>query len=121
VGREHQRLFHLGRELKSGRRSLSALGFGKHENFIVHLHSTAPTTIDLAEDEEVKVQEVKPDSFARGCKRATEQHLRNIAHSEHSVAINDNVIELLEDGDDDQEVSIVDDPAAKFSAKRIRR
>eukprot|EP00567_Pseudictyota_dubia_P015303 CAMPEP_0197442840 /NCGR_PEP_ID=MMETSP1175-20131217/8761_1 /TAXON_ID=1003142 /ORGANISM="Triceratium dubium, Strain CCMP147" /LENGTH=155 /DNA_ID=CAMNT_0042973389 /DNA_START=242 /DNA_END=709 /DNA_ORIENTATION=+ len=52
IEREHQRLFHLGRELKSGGRSLGALGFGKHDNFLVHLHSTKPKTLELSSDEE---------------------------------------------------------------------
>ena len=48
VNRHHQRLFHLGRELKSGRKSLLSLGVGKFDNFLLHLHSTAPKTIDLS-------------------------------------------------------------------------
>jgi len=47
IKRNQQRLFHLGRELKSGNRSLSALGIGKHNVFSIHLHSLAPKTVDL--------------------------------------------------------------------------
>lgn len=33
------RVFHLGRELKSGGRSLETLGIGRFRNFIVHVHA----------------------------------------------------------------------------------
>lgn len=49
---KYMRLFHLGRELKSGQRSLSALGLGLGGRFsrgkmpiIVHLHSTQPKNV----------------------------------------------------------------------------
>lgn len=51
IKREQQRLFHLGRELKTGSRSLSALGVGKHNVFSIHLHSLAPKTVDLQEED----------------------------------------------------------------------
>jgi len=54
----YQRLFHLGRELKSSGRSLSKLGVGRFHNYCVHLHSTQPETCDLLssdDDEEVEV------------------------------------------------------------------
>lgn len=35
------RVFHLGRELKSGGRSLETLGIGRFRNFIVHVHVAA--------------------------------------------------------------------------------
>lgn len=50
--RDQQRLFHLGREIKTGNRSLSALGIGKHNVFSIHLHSSAPKTVDLQSDED---------------------------------------------------------------------
>uniref|UniRef100_A0A7S1CYT4 Ubiquitin-like domain-containing protein n=1 Tax=Cyclophora tenuis TaxID=216820 RepID=A0A7S1CYT4_CYCTE len=48
----YQRLFHLGRELKSGGRSLSKLGLGRLGNFVVHLHSTQPEAVELLSDDE---------------------------------------------------------------------
>ena len=41
----NQRIFHMGRELKSGGRSLSNLGLGRFNNHILHLHvvSTSKT------------------------------------------------------------------------------
>lgn len=47
----NQRIFHLGRELKTSGRSLSALGFGRHAgvNPVVHMFSR-PTTKHLTDD-----------------------------------------------------------------------
>ena len=53
--RNEQRIFYLGRELKTGNRTLSALGIGNHNIFVLHLHSLAPKTIDLQECEDDKV------------------------------------------------------------------
>ncbi|KAL9186140.1 hypothetical protein ACHAXT_005378 [Thalassiosira profunda] len=50
--RSEQRLFHLGRELKTGSRSLEALGIGNFNVFSIHLHSLAPQTVDLQSDDE---------------------------------------------------------------------
>ncbi|KAL7467815.1 hypothetical protein ACHAXS_008048 [Conticribra weissflogii] len=52
IQRKHQRLFHMGRELKSGNRSLKALGVGKFSVFLIHLHSLAPKTFDLQSDDD---------------------------------------------------------------------
>eukprot|EP00584_Thalassiosira_punctigera_P017868 CAMPEP_0172560962 /NCGR_PEP_ID=MMETSP1067-20121228/90963_1 /TAXON_ID=265564 ORGANISM="Thalassiosira punctigera, Strain Tpunct2005C2" /NCGR_SAMPLE_ID=MMETSP1067 /ASSEMBLY_ACC=CAM_ASM_000444 /LENGTH=141 /DNA_ID=CAMNT_0013350889 /DNA_START=6 /DNA_END=427 /DNA_ORIENTATION=- len=49
--RDQQRLFHLGRELKSGNRSLSALGIGKHGVYSLHVHSLLRTADLESEDE----------------------------------------------------------------------
>jgi hypothetical protein len=37
-----QRLFHFGRELINSRRSLSTLGIGKFNSYVLHLHSSQP-------------------------------------------------------------------------------
>jgi hypothetical protein len=37
----HQRLFHMGRELKTNGRSLEGLGVGKYGVYVIHLHSIA--------------------------------------------------------------------------------
>ena len=39
IGPSNQRLFHLGRELKSSNRSLETLGIGRFNVFTVHLHT----------------------------------------------------------------------------------
>lgn len=48
----YQRLFHLGRELKTGSRSLETLGVGRFSNYTLHLHSTEPKAYELSSDEE---------------------------------------------------------------------
>lgn len=48
----YQRLFHLGRELKGGNRSLGKLGLGRFHNYTLHLHSTQPQAYELSSDEE---------------------------------------------------------------------
>mmetsp|Transcript_1906 Transcript_1906/g.2583 ORF Transcript_1906/g.2583 Transcript_1906/m.2583 type:complete len:203 (+) Transcript_1906:227-835(+) len=43
----YQRLFHLGRELKSPKRTLRVLNVGRFRNFIIHLQSTQPPVLSL--------------------------------------------------------------------------
>ena len=43
IGPSNQRLFHLGRELKSSNRSLETLGIGRFNVFTVHLHTGTVT------------------------------------------------------------------------------
>jgi hypothetical protein len=51
--REQQRLFHLGKEIKSGNRSLNALGIGKFNVFTIRLHSWRPKLNSSKENEDV--------------------------------------------------------------------
>ena len=51
IKRTEQRLFYLGRELKSENRTLSALGVGNFNVFSIHLHSLAPKMVDLLGDD----------------------------------------------------------------------
>jgi Ubiquitin family len=94
IERNHQRLFHLGRELKSGGRSLSALGIGRFHNFILHLHSTQPTSYELSSDEENDQIPVEDDVI-----EVTDTRKQ--------------VIELLDDEDSDDDIDIVDGPTVK--------
>lgn len=41
---EHQRIFYMGRELKSGGRSLERLGLGRSGNNVLHMHIPPTTT-----------------------------------------------------------------------------
>lgn len=45
---KYQRIFFLGRELKSGQRSLDSLGFGKFGVRVIHLMSNQPKVNDLS-------------------------------------------------------------------------
>mmetsp|Transcript_35494 Transcript_35494/g.77738 ORF Transcript_35494/g.77738 Transcript_35494/m.77738 type:complete len:237 (+) Transcript_35494:245-955(+) len=49
IRKRDMRLFHLGRELKSSGRSLSALGIGKFENYLIHLQCRIPKTMETVE------------------------------------------------------------------------
>lgn len=57
IKRNQQRLFHLGKELKTNR-TLDDLGIGNYNVFSIHLHSLAPKTYDLQSDEEDTKQSV---------------------------------------------------------------
>ena len=84
------RLFHLGRELKSGRRSLATLGIGRFDNFVVHLHSTAPPSAAEVGDEVVEVKTV--------AKRPNSTEFSN------NSRINQPVIDLIDDGESEDEI-----------------
>ena len=92
IERCHQRLFYLGRELKSGRRTLSALGIGRYPNFLIHLHSTKPATLELSSDDDEIVMErvVKPKERKRKENEASTSHHQPI------------VVDLLDDDNDDE-------------------
>lgn len=109
--RDQQRLFHLGRELKSGRKSLSFLGLGKFENYQVHLHSTKPKTIDLS------------INGGKNNVGTIKSHLTGRSAKPNSSAT---VIDLVDDDDDsttnevDDEVQIVDNTITYSPNKRRR-
>lgn len=120
VHHKHQRLFHLGRELKSGRRSLSALGFGKHDNYLVHLHSTQPKTFELSSDEDdsdVVVEDVVPPTRLAGAKRAGGGE--QVQQQQQQQGAAESVIELLDDESDD-DIAVVNAMPEAVSAKRRR-
>ena len=105
IDRNYQRLFHLGRELKSGGRSLSRLGIGRFHNFVVHLHSTQPEALELSSDEE----KVDDDDDRHNDEKVPERS------SETPKRGNATIIDLLDESDD--EVVAVSRPAQK----RLRR
>jgi len=81
--RDQQRLFHLGRELKSGNRSLSALGIGKHGIFSIHLHSLKPKTVvdlELSSEEADDDDDVDDDDENNAKKSNNNNNNNNNAH-----------------------------------------
>mmetsp|Transcript_24978 Transcript_24978/g.60127 ORF Transcript_24978/g.60127 Transcript_24978/m.60127 type:complete len:211 (-) Transcript_24978:207-839(-) len=146
IKREHQRLFHLGRELKSGSRSLSAMGIGKYGVFTIHLHSSAPKTVNLQESDDennasgkraARRKEKKKNNNAAagvdhndvidllgsgsdpsGGARAENANNRRTQQPRHQEEKREKVVELLDsDSDEDEEVvEIIDTPT-----KRRRR
>lgn len=138
IDREHQRIFHLGRELKSGRRSLGAIGFGKYGIYLVHLHSTQPKTLELSSDDDdgddsdVVVEEVvipRCSSRQGGGGGDVARVKRRIPFSSAAVSTTsetaeggvEQVIELLGDDGDEEDIAVVDsDSHSAVGAKRRR-
>lgn len=125
--RNEQRIFYLGRELKTGNRTLSALGIGNHNIFVLHLHSLAPKTIDLQECEDDKVsggettrKGDKSDDNAGNVISSTAESSSGAVGAGRSRRqqnkAKDKVVELLDsdsDSDDDDAVEIVEAAAPK--------
>ena len=61
-----QRIFHLGRELKSGGRSLCNLGLGKFNNRILHLYIRPAADEKDEKGKEVKNGDTREESSAAG-------------------------------------------------------
>mmetsp|Transcript_29203 Transcript_29203/g.67709 ORF Transcript_29203/g.67709 Transcript_29203/m.67709 type:complete len:150 (+) Transcript_29203:184-633(+) len=100
IGRSGQRLFHLGRELKSGGRSLAKLGVGRFHNFIVHLHYSRQ---QQQQQQPVAVLEPPKRQFT-------------------TMTTPSQVIDLQssDDDDDDEAVAVVENPARKRRCPRNR-
>ena len=98
---DHQRLFYLGRELKSSGRSLMKLGLGKFKsNRVLHLH---------VRPEGRKIQEVSSKSTKRRRKTSPKE----------KSAVNNNatVVDLL--GDSDDEVTMLENPNDRDKRPRV--
>lgn len=113
---EQQRIFHLGRELKTNGRSLATLGVGRMGITVLHVHAAPPK---------------KGASTATACLqkqqrrfRAQQQQQRN---NQKPAAAGSSVVDLAgddteEDDDDDDDCVIVDEVAtANAKNKRARR
>mmetsp|Transcript_19414 Transcript_19414/g.29188 ORF Transcript_19414/g.29188 Transcript_19414/m.29188 type:complete len:136 (+) Transcript_19414:82-489(+) len=86
------RIFHLGRELKSGGRTLEKLGIGKFHNFNLHIVFPQEHSIQQQRKPQVEVQQVE------------------VSQQKQDSA----VVDLLDDEeDDDQEVEVLDSPGNK--------
>lgn len=73
---KYQRLFYFGRELKTPKRSLSALGLvSRRLPLLIHLHSTQPKVVNIdssksqkgnnEEDDEIEFEEVRYSGYKR--------------------------------------------------------
>ena len=67
--RTEQRLFYLGRELKSENRTLSGLGIGNFNVFSIHLHSLAPQMVDLLGDDQGDMKQKSSSSVSTNSRR----------------------------------------------------
>lgn len=136
-----QRLFHLGRELKSANRSLEALGIGRFRVFTVHLHAVVKSGKASAkavavysgseEEDDNDVQVVDMTSVTSSAvsnnnrNRTTTSSTNNGSNRRRRNQKNDNneVVDLLDsdsDDDDDDVVEIVE-PTSSTGNKRRKR
>ena len=97
---KYQRLFHLGREIKNSRRSLHALGLGRFNSFVLHLHSSQPKNHTLSNKRN---------------KEAACSSSSSIGGSNRSI--NNNANYNMND-DDDDEICVIDTDARRRSQKR---
>ena len=105
---KYQRIFFLGRELKTESRSLESLGFGKFNVRVMHLMSNQPKILEVAEN---KASRKRPAPI-RAKKKATTTDSEDIVIVDDSPAVLSNnpstsndVIELLNDDEESENVS----------------
>ena len=120
--REDQRIFHLGRELKTGGRSLSVLGVGRFKCFTLHLlakggsnnvnNSNKNGTVNDAADEESV--EVIGKRKARAARRSGRQAVSAAAPKPASSR------PIIELGDSDDDVDDDDDDVVVIAAPSKR-
>jgi len=106
IEKKHQRLFHLGREFKSGKRSLVSLGFGNYENFLVHLHSTQPKTFELMSSDDDKDDDVVVKEVVQPEKRKERKYIANVDDGNECAKFspsNITYVDLIDDSDDNEE------------------
>lgn len=117
---KHQRLFHLGRELKTGNRTLSCLGIGRLST-VIHLFCTQPQmkirkihhhdrTSDVKEVIEVIDLSHEDNSSSNHRSNRTERN-----HPTNQSKRTREVIDLMDDSSDDEdnEIEIVDNSSSK--------
>mmetsp|Transcript_5070 Transcript_5070/g.5920 ORF Transcript_5070/g.5920 Transcript_5070/m.5920 type:complete len:208 (-) Transcript_5070:443-1066(-) len=111
---KHQRVFHLGRELKSGKRSLAVLGIGKYNAFLVHLMSSLPEPLELSSDEEDVEGEEEDDVavvvVASSRKKRKERSFAAAVRGGGGGG-GEQVVEVVDDDDDVVEVDVTRDEA----------
>jgi hypothetical protein len=105
LNREQQRLFHLGKEVKSGNRSLNAIGIGKFRVFSVHLHSLRPKTYELNDSDEDDVVDVTDSSRDKTRETGGSGGGGKGVRRERGE---EKVVELLDSDSDDDVVEVVE-------------
>jgi len=113
VDRQHQRLFHLGRELKSGRRSLLSLGVGRFGNFLIHLHSTQPKTFELSSDEDEDDDDDDDDSDVVVEEVVASPFIPEASSAPEHRSEKRNEIQVVDLQESDDEVELVEPPPAR--------
>ena len=102
---DHERLFYLGRELKSSGRSLMKLGIGKFKtNRVLHLH---------VRPEGRTIQEVSSSKSTKRQRKKLQPRKKPV----HNNNSNDTVVDLLDDSDD--EVTMIENPNDRDKRPRV--
>jgi len=118
----HQRVFHLGRELKSGKRSLSVLGIGKYNAFLVHLMSSLPEPLELSSDEEdMEVEEDDDVAVVVVTSTRKKRKERSFAAAVRGGGGGEQVVEVVDDDDDVVEVDVTREDATIRQGQEGRR
>ena len=116
LGRTHQRLFHLGRELKTGSRSLGNMGIGKFRNYTILLHVKPGAKNQTQNNNKKKSAGATSNNTNSKSKRKAPQASSNPKRKE------DVVVDLLDSDDDDsEEIEVIENPAVPASKRQRQR
>lgn len=135
-----QRIFHLGRELKSGGRTLEKLGVGRYRNnTILHLHVSKMTSNRTAESDNEDVVVVLPSHHPRlpnnqvyasswqvamqAAAPRTSVTGGNTSGTATTTTTPKQVIDLLDDDDssDDDDAAVIVDPSSSSPKTKRQR
>jgi hypothetical protein len=120
LSRNDQRIFHLGRELKTGGRSLSALGVGRFKCFTVHLLAKGGSNSKNSKKEKKENDEVV-EVVGKRKARALRRSGRPASASEAAQPSTARPIIDVGDSDDDDDDDVVEVVAAPPKRRRGRR
>ena len=108
VQTKHQRIFFLGRELKTGSRSLDVLlGSYKRISQVLHLHSSQPKVTALYEDDS------SDDDIIEVGDAPFNERKRSGDAVSVSIPRKNEVVELLDSDSDDDDVVVLEGPSSK--------
>jgi hypothetical protein len=114
----------MGRELKSGGRSLSVLGIGRHNNNVLHMHVTG--TVSSSATTTTVTKRSRPSASTTSTPAAGTTHNGSNSQNNSSIAPTgtnlkaDPVIDLLSDSEDEDALEVVESRAAGSGRKRRR-
>lgn len=111
-----QRIFYLGRELKSGGRSLCNLGLGKFNNNVLHLYIRPGESLGKRGEAKrnksstnVVAESSVTEAPSQKRRRRNNAGIGREQRSTNAIASSSNTIELLDSSDDDDdEVEVID-------------
>jgi hypothetical protein len=109
----------MGRELKSGGRSLSVLGIGRHNNNVLHMHVTGTVSSSATTSVTKRSRPSASTTLtpAAGTHNSTNPQNNSIAPTGTNLKT-DPVIDLLSDSEDEDALEVVESRAAGSGRKR---